>query len=705
MNINIGDPAWYIEPPFDLLATHVPCNIATISAKRIALSFDNSGDVPVDLRKRELVVPAHSYGQRFCKRSIEEEEDDVDGSISGFACDLIEARASQDEIYSYAGSQLIAVNLFKTPSSFNEEAVLRYLGPDKHREDNPPHLYAMLNDSVIAAFNDGKPQMHVLLSNGPGTGISFTLSRSLNFLEKAFGTSDVHFSDRITTALYILHTFTNAKMPRNDDSCRASICARLGMHPADRIVCSADVQAYGLEVSRVVFQGPSERNFHIFYQLCAGASDEMKAKYFLEPVENYRYLNRRLNVDSVADDEPIVFEVRNPEGELTVDDANDFLDLMSLLNAVGVQPAKQDHILRTVSAILLVGNIDFDGDEEASIVNPDVVEKVAELLRVDFDTLATSLVSCTRHVVGDDAVKVAYGPTVARRLRDSLAQGLYTALVDLVATSISWRPEDMTATWIGLTVPSTAEFLFEEVIDVRKNYCNRYSQLLRNLMHEVIMNYRMEYTLFVGKEHWQAQGLQDQEVQYEENSAVLEVIGGRRGILALMDELCKQTWLDIKENPLHAYLVRCLQNNECFSTCEDPEEGKVSERLGASAIAVQHSWGEVKYDAGQEFIRAHAYDSRLMRVLCGVLSESTLPHISQYGSNGTASVASSAGNLFKASVDKYLQLLTQAHPYFITTASANRAKVSDRFERDYVLNQLHYTGTSAAMNSEAVFRT
>jgi len=28
--VNVGDPAWYIEPPFDLLAVHVPCNIATI---------------------------------------------------------------------------------------------------------------------------------------------------------------------------------------------------------------------------------------------------------------------------------------------------------------------------------------------------------------------------------------------------------------------------------------------------------------------------------------------------------------------------------------------------------------------------------------------------------------------------------------------------------------------------------------------------
>jgi len=629
----------------------------------------------------------------------------VEGSISGFACDLIESRASQEEIYSYAGSQLIAVNLFKTPGAFNEEALMKYLGPDKTREDNPPHLFAVLNDSVIAALSDNKPQMHVLLSNGPGTGISFTLSRSLNFLEKAFGTSDVHFSDRITTALYILHTFTNAKMPRNDDSCRASITCRLGMRPADRTVCSADVRAYGLEASRVIFQGPSERNFHIFYQLCQGATDEMKAKYHLQPVESYRYLNRRLNVEGVPDDEPSSFEVRSPEGELTVDDANDFLDLMSLLNAVGVQPAKQDHILRTVSAVLLVGNIDFGGEEEASIGNPECVQQVAELLRVDSAMLASSLICAMRHVVGDDAVKMSFNPQQANKCRDALAQSLYCSLIEMVTDAISWRPEDMTETWIGITVPTTAEFLFEEVIDVRKNYCNRFSQMLRNFMHEVVMNYRMEYTLFVGKEHWKAQGLQDQEVQYEENSAVLEVVGGRRGVLTLMDEISKQTWLTHEKSPLQPYLVKQLDGNESFSTCEDPEDGNVNVRLGDDAIAIRHTWGEVRYDAGNEFLRCHSYDSRLLRVVCGVLKNSTLPHIAAFGEKGVNGDASSAGSLYKESVDQYLQLLAKSHPYFITTTSANRAKVADRFERDYVLNQLHYTGTSAAMNSEAVFRS
>ena len=72
--------------------------------------------------------------------------------------------------------------------------------------------------------------------------------------------------------------------------------------------------------------------------------------------------------------------------------------------------------------------------------------------------------------------------------------------------------------FIGISIPTTAEFLYDKNIDSQRNYCNRYPQLLRNLHHEVIMNVRNEYTLHAGREHWRQQGLEN-----ELHSAGIEV--------------------------------------------------------------------------------------------------------------------------------------------------------------------------------------
>jgi hypothetical protein len=408
----------------------------------------------------------------------------------------------------------------------------------------------------------------------------------------------------------------------------------------------------------------------------------------------------------MLDDEPVCFEVRNPEGQKTKDDASDFLDLMSLFNAVSVQPAKQDHILRTISAILLLGNLEFSGDEAAVLDNPEVAQHIADLLKLpDADAFISSLLQCTRHVVGDDPVQVAFLPKCSERLRDALAQELYASLVDFVARSVSWRPQEMTETFIGVSVPTTAEFLYDTNIDAPRNYCNRYAQLQRNLLHEVVMNFRNEYTLFTGREHWRQQGMDeaDAEIEVIDNRPCLELIAGPEGIFKLTDEYCKQMWLDPAVHKLAGYLVEMCKDHELFLTCEDHPDASQF-RYGPSAAAVHHTWGKVIYDFGNEFVRAHAYDGRMLRVVCDVLAESALPHVASFGADGLQSEAHSAANQFKNSLEKYIQLLTQAHPHFVTTVSANRSKAEARFDRHYVIKQLDYTGSLPSMYSERNFR-
>lgn len=75
----------------------------------------------------------------------------------------------------------------------------------------------------------------------------------------------------------LLEAFGNAKTSRNDNSSRFGKFVQMLFDSNGRVV-GAHISTFLLERSRVVSVESPQRSYHIFYQLCTGASEELSER-------------------------------------------------------------------------------------------------------------------------------------------------------------------------------------------------------------------------------------------------------------------------------------------------------------------------------------------------------------------------------------------------------------------------------------------
>lgn len=138
---------------------------------------------------------------------------------------LLQARYQLDDIYTYTGSILIAVNPFASmPHLYGPHMMEQYQG--RNLGDLSPHVYAVADSAYRQMRRDSRSQS-ILVSGESGAGKTETSKLLMQYLAWVGGytdggsmTSSRSVEEQVLESNPLLEAFGNAKTVRNDNSSR-----------------------------------------------------------------------------------------------------------------------------------------------------------------------------------------------------------------------------------------------------------------------------------------------------------------------------------------------------------------------------------------------------------------------------------------------------------------------------------------------------
>ncbi|KAJ8344377.1 hypothetical protein SKAU_G00317060 [Synaphobranchus kaupii] len=495
--------------------------------------------------------------------------------------DNLRSRFKQEKIYTYVGSILIVINPFQFLPIYNPKYVKMY---DNHQLGKlEPHIYAVADVAYHAMLQRHQNQC-IVISGESGSG----KTQSTNFLihhltalsQKGFASG---VEQIILGAGPVLEAFGNAKTAHNNNSSRFGKFIQVNYQESGT-VRGAYVEKYLLEKSRLVYQEHNERNYHVFYYLLAGASEEERTAFHLKKPEEYHYLNQmtkkplRLHWESYYESEPDCFTV---EGE---DLKHDFERLQLAMEMVGFLPATRKQIFCLLSAILHLGNIRYKKktyrDDSIDICNLEVLPIVSELLEVKEEMLFEALTTRKTVTVGERLI-VPYKLAEAGTVRDSMAKSLYSALFDWIVFRINHallNNKDLEECAKILSIGVLDIFGFEDYEN------NSFEQFCINFANERLQHYFNQHIFKLEQEEYRAEGISWHNINYIDNTGCIHLISKKpTALLHLLDEEC-----NFPQATNQTLLDKFKRQHEGNSYIEFPA-------VMEPAFIIRHYAGKVKY--------------------------------------------------------------------------------------------------------------
>ncbi|GMH02537.1 hypothetical protein Nepgr_004376 [Nepenthes gracilis] len=579
----------------------------------------------------------------------------------------LRSRYDINEIYTYTGNILIAVNPFtKLPHLYGSHMMEQYKGAALG--ELSPHPFAIADASYRLMMNDGISQS-ILVSGESGAGKTESTKLIMRYLAYMGGRAVAEgrtVEQQVLESNPVLEAFGNAKTVRNNNSSRFGKFVEIQFDQSGRI-SGAAIRTYLLERSRVCQVSDPERNYHCFYMLCAAPS-EVVQEYKLGNPRAFHYLNQSN-----------CFEL---EG---VDDAKEYHVTRRAMDVVGISSEEQDAIFRVVAAILHLGNIEFSKGQENDSSQPKDekswfhLNTAAELFMCNPKALEDSL--CKREIVTRDETITKYlDPESAALSRDALAKIVYSRLFDWIVDKINSS--------IGQDPTSKFKIGVLDIYGFESFKTNSFEQFCINLTNEKLQQHFNQHVFKMEQEEYEKEEINWSYIEFIDNQDVLDLIEKKPGgIIALLDEACM--FPRSTHETFAQKLYQTFKNNKRFS----------KPKLSRTDFIISHYAGDVLYqtelflDKNKDYVVAE-HQALLSASKCPFVS-SLFPPLTEESSK--SSKFSSIGSRFKQQLQSLLETLSTTEPHYIRCVKPNNLLKPAIFENKNVLQQLRCGGVMEAI--------
>ncbi|CAG00830.1 unnamed protein product, partial [Tetraodon nigroviridis] len=461
-------------------------------------------------------------------------------------------------IYTYCGIVLVAINPYESLPIYGTDIINAYSG--QNMGDMDPHIFAVAEEAFKQMARDERNQS-IIVSGESGAGKTVSAKYAMRYFATVSGSaSEANIDEKVLASNPIMEAIGNAKTTRNDNSSRFGKYIEIGFDSRYRII-GANMRTYLLEKSRVVFQADEERNYHIFYQLCASSHLPEFKPLKLGSANEFLYTRQGGS--------PVI------EG---VDDTRELSTTRQAFALLGINESAQMGVFRVLAAILHLGNVEIrDKDSDSSTIAPNNLHLMAfcDLVGVTYQDMSHWL--CHRKLKTATETYIKPLPRLqATNARDALSKHIYAKLFNWIVEHVN-----------KALITSVKQHSFIGVLDIygfETFEVNSFEQFCINYANEKLQQQFNMHVFKLEQEEYMKEQIPWTLIDFYDNQPCINLIEAKMGVLDLLDEECK-----MPKGSDDSWAQKLY--NTHLKTCSLFEKPRMSNR----AFIIQHFADKVEY--------------------------------------------------------------------------------------------------------------